>query len=91
LTGIPGEKNCQVKYIVRTEDIRAGDIIVTSGLDQLFPKGLILGRVLRVVSQVKGNFLFVEVVPECQLSHIEEVLIFQKRPPLPDLEESRDG
>ena len=46
----------------RNEDIRAGDIIVTSGLDQLFPKGLILGRVLRVVSQIKGNFLFVEVV-----------------------------
>jgi rod shape-determining protein MreC len=91
LTGIPGERNCQVKYIARTEDIRAGDIMVTSGLDQLYPKGLILGRVLRVVSQIKGNFLFVEVVPECKLSHIEEVLIFQKRPPLPDQEESRDG
>ncbi|MCJ7833219.1 MAG: rod shape-determining protein MreC, partial [Deltaproteobacteria bacterium] len=28
LTGISGEGNCQVKYIARTEDIRAGDIIV---------------------------------------------------------------
>jgi len=91
LTGIPGERNCQVKYIARTEDVRAGDIIVTSGLDQLFPKGLILGRILHVVSQVKGNFLSVEVVPECKLSHIEEVLIFQKKPPLPDQEESQDG
>ena len=90
LTGIPGEGNCQVKYVARTEDVRAGDIIITSGLDQLYPKGQILGRVLRVVSQTKGNFLFIEVVPEVNLSQIEEVLIFQKRPPLPDQEESRD-
>jgi rod shape-determining protein MreC len=87
LTGIPGEKNCQVKYVARTEDILPGDIIITSGLDQLYPKGLILGRILRLNSRGKGNFLFVEVVPEVKLSQIEEVLIFQKRPPLPDQEE----
>jgi rod shape-determining protein MreC len=91
LTGIPGGGNCQVKYIARTEDIRAGDIMVTSGLDQVFPKGLILGRVLRVDSKVKGMFLFVEVVPECKTSQIEEVLIFRKKPPIPDQEQPQDG
>ncbi len=91
LTGIPGGGNCQVKYIARTEDIRAGDIMVTSGLDQVFPKGLILGRVLRVDSKVKGMFLFVEVVPECKTSVIEEVLIYRKKPPIPDQEQSQDG
>jgi rod shape-determining protein MreC len=91
LTGIPGEGNCQVKYIARTEDVRAGDIMVTSGLDRLYPKGLILGRVLGVDTKVKGNFLFVEVVPECKLSQIEEVLIFQKRPPIPDQENIQGG
>jgi rod shape-determining protein MreC len=91
LTGIPGGGNCQVKYIARTEDIRAGDIMITSGLDQVFPKGLILGRVLRVDSRVKGLFLFVEVVPECKASQIEEVLILQKKPPIPDQEKHQDG
>jgi rod shape-determining protein MreC len=90
LTGIPGGGNCQVKYIARTEDIRAGDVIITSGLDQVFPKGLILGRVVRVDSKVKGIFLFVEVVPECKASQIEEVLIFQKKPPIPDQEKTQD-
>ena len=80
-----------MKYIARTEDIRAGDIMVTSGLDQVFPKGLILGRVLRVDSKVKGMFLFVEVVPECKTSQIEEVLIFRKKPPIPDQEKTQDG
>lgn len=91
LTGIVGEGNCQVKYLARTEDIRAGDIIITSGLDQVYPKGVILGRVLRVDSKVKGIFLFVEVAPECKASQIEEVLIFQKKPPIPDQEKSQDG
>jgi hypothetical protein len=33
-----------------------------------------------VVSQVKGNFLFVEVSPQVNLGQLEEVLIIQKKP-----------
>lgn len=90
LTGILGEKKCQIKYVARSEDIQPGDIIITSGLDRLFPKGLILGRVLRIDPKVKGNFLFIEVVPEVKLAVIEEVLIFQKKPPLPEQLEADD-
>jgi len=70
---------CQIKYVSRNDDIQTGDIIITSGLDELFPKGITLGRVKRVVSQVKGNFLFVEVSPQVNLGQIEEVLIIQKK------------
>ena len=90
LTGIPGSGNCRINFVARTEDILPGDIVITSGLDQLYPKGLILGRVLRLDAKVKGSFLFIEVVPEVKLSQIEEVLIFQKRPPIPDQEEGDD-
>jgi rod shape-determining protein MreC len=71
---------CQIKYVSRNDDIQTGDTIITSGLDELFPKGIILGRVKRVVSQVKGNFLFVEVSPQVNLGQIEEVLIIQRKP-----------
>ena len=70
---------CQIKYVSRNDDIQTGDPIITSGLDDLFPKGITLGRVKRVVSQVKGNFLFVEVSPQVNLGQIEEVLIIQKK------------
>jgi len=70
---------CQIKYVSRNDDIQTGDPIITSGLDELFPKGITLGRVKRVVSQVKGNFLFVEVSPQVNLGQIEEVLIIQKK------------
>jgi len=91
LTGISGQRHCQIKYVARTEDIKPGDIIMTSGLDQLFPKGLMLGRVLKVVPQAKGNFLFIEVVPEVSLSEIEEVQIIPRKPPIPDQESAPDG
>ena len=71
---------CQIKYVSRNDDIQTGDPIITSGLDELFPKGITLGRVKRVVSQVKGNFLFVEVSPLVNLGQIEEVLVIQKKP-----------
>lgn len=71
---------CQIKYVSRNDDIQTGDTIITSGLDELVPKGITLGRVKRVVSQVKGNFLFVEVSPQVNLGQIEEVLILQKKP-----------
>ena len=58
---------CQIKYVSRNDDIQTGDPIITSGLDELFPKGITLGRVKRVVSQVKGNFLFVEASPQVNL------------------------
>ena len=71
---------CQMKYVSRNDDIQTGDNIITSGLDELYPKGITLGRVKRVVSQVKGNFLFVEVSPLVNLGQIEEVLVIQKKP-----------
>jgi rod shape-determining protein MreC len=78
-TGSP-EGYCQIKYVSRNDDIQAGDIIITSGLDRHFPKGLYIGRVKRVISQTRGNFLFVEAVPEVDLGRIEEVQILPKKP-----------
>ncbi len=78
---------CQLKYVSRNDDIQTGDTIITSGLDELFPKGITLGRVKRVVSQVKGNFLFVEVSPQVNLGQIEEVLVIQKKPRFASLED----
>jgi rod shape-determining protein MreC len=91
LTGVPGQSHCQMKYVAATSDIKPGDVIITSGLDNLFPKGLILGRVLRVVPQAKGSFPFIEVIPEVPFSQIEEVQVITRKPPIPDQENLKDG
>ena len=91
LTGIPGDSHCQMKYVEGTSDVKPGDVIITSGLDKLFPKGLILGRVLKVLPQAKGNFPFIEILPEVSFSQIEEVQVITKKPPIPDQENPKDG
>jgi rod shape-determining protein MreC len=61
-------------YISNTEEVNIGDVILTSGLDGIYPKGLPVGR---VVDSQKGRtgFRTVKVEPGADLVRIEEVLI----------------
>jgi rod shape-determining protein MreC len=64
----------ELNYINNSEQVEPNDLIVTSGLDGVFPKGLALGR---VVESRKGNSVFrlLRVEPMADLLHVEEVLI----------------
>jgi rod shape-determining protein MreC len=59
----------------RSEDIQPGDRLITSGLDGVFPKGLMVGTVIKVNKQHLGLFQFVEVLPAVQSSRAEEVFV----------------
>jgi rod shape-determining protein MreC len=66
----------QLKYVSNLEDVEAGDLVVTSGIDGIYPKGLAVGRVLSVVN---GSGLFKEATlsPGADLERLEEVLILR--------------
>jgi rod shape-determining protein MreC len=66
-------------YISNTEQVNPGDVVVTSGLDGVFPKGLLVGK---VVDSRKGKSVFrvIQVEPFVDLLRIENVLIL-KNPP----------
>jgi len=69
-----GDPLLELKYIGNTDQVEVNDVVVTSGLDGIFPKGLPLGR---VVESQKGKTVFrlVRVQPVADLIHIEEVLV----------------
>lgn len=69
------ENGLVLKYMKRSEDIQVGDRLITSGLDGVFPKGLMVGTVTKVNKQNLGLFQFVEVLPAVQPSRVEEVLV----------------
>ncbi len=74
-----GDPLLDLNYVSNTEQINVGDLIVTSGLDGIYPKGLPVGR---VVESRKGNstFRIVKVQPEADLVHFEEVsLVLPKK------------
>lgn len=69
------ESGTVLKYVKRSEDVQEGDRLVTSGLDNIFPKGLLVGTVIKVRKQSRGLFQTVEVWPAVQAARVEEVLV----------------
>src|SRR5215469_3333467 len=63
--------------IMPDEDVKLGDRVLTSGGDQIFPKGLHVGNVAKVSRG--AEFLQVTVKPASALNHLEEVLIIIKK------------
>jgi rod shape-determining protein MreC len=68
-----------MKYVDRSEDVNPGDTIVTSGLDGIFPRGLLVGEVTAVRREGPGLFLTVEVEPAADFHNLEQVLVVTQR------------
>ena len=64
-----------MKYLPEQADIQPQDVVVTSGLNGMYPKGLIIGEVVEVGKEFSGLSLYALVRPAVRLSNIEEVLI----------------
>jgi rod shape-determining protein MreC len=68
-------EQCLFKYVLRKHDIEIGNIVVSSGLDGVFPKGLAVGYVSAVIKPKSGIFQEVTVTPYVDFEKLEEVLI----------------
>lgn len=70
-----GSRGMIFKYISKTQDVKEGDIIVSSGMGGVFPKGMLIGQVIGVDRKDAGLFLKINVAPYTDLSKLEEILI----------------
>lgn len=73
-----GYRKCQLKYIPYDEEVTVGDIVISSGLDELFPKEIPVGYVSRVDKKSTGLFQYIEVLPFVDTTKIEEVAIIKR-------------
>jgi rod shape-determining protein MreC len=76
-----GENRCQLKYLLRTEEVAVGDAVVTSGLGGNFPKGLMVGEVKKVDKKGHGVFQYAELVPSVDMTELEEVFVIMEPVP----------
>jgi rod shape-determining protein MreC len=65
---------CQLRYLDDQADVQVGDRIITAGLGEPFPKGLVLGEVTAVARDAVAGTAQVRVKPAAQLGRLEEVL-----------------
>lgn len=69
------DDTCQLKFALRTDDIQPGDVLISSGLGGIFPKGIPVGSVLNVNRKPFGITQDVEVKPSVDFAKLEEVLV----------------
>ncbi len=72
-TGKPD--GARLEYALRSEDMIEGDLLVTSGTDGIFPRGLPVGKVTQLRRSAHGLFQDAVVVPAVDPTRVEEVLV----------------
>jgi rod shape-determining protein MreC len=65
----------RLKYLHRSDDVKDGDLVVTSGLDNIFPKGFPIGNVIQVEKKNFGIDQKVDLQPVVDPSRLEEVFV----------------
>lgn len=75
IIGGVGSRGMVLKYISKTQDVQEGDVVVSSGMGGVFPKGWLIGKVIHVDRQEAGLFLKIKVAPFVDFSKLEEVLV----------------
>src|SRR5919197_990205 len=69
-----GEDRLRMENVSEASDIVVGDVVVTSGIEGIYPKGFIIGRV-DTVEKNGPSYRSITVKPAVDFSSLEEVLV----------------
>lgn len=75
-----GRGRMELRYMPAHADIRAGDRLLTSGIDRVYPAGIPVARVIRVSRSQSGPYLRVECAPLAGLDRSRAVLVLIAEP-----------
>lgn len=78
VSGIGKVDELSLDEVPNSTDIKAGDILVTSGLDGRFPAGYPLAKVTKVEINKQSYFATVTAVPVATLTNLQDVLLIWK-------------
>jgi rod shape-determining protein MreC len=84
-----GESHLQLEFVSEAADVAVGDLVVTSGIEGIFPKGFTIGRV-DAVEKTGPAYKRITVMPAVDFSALEEVLVVLTPTPAREAEESHE-
>jgi len=79
------EGKLTLDFVSAETTVRAGDVVISSGMGGVYPKGLIVGEVTRVRSAPSALYQDIEVTPSGRLTGLEEVLVLVSVPAAADI------
>ncbi len=74
-----GDGSLRMEYVPATSDVTPGDLVVTSGIDGIYPKGFVIGTIEQV-DRGGGGYHQITVRPAVDFTRLEEVLIVRTPP-----------
>ncbi|WP_291988971.1 rod shape-determining protein MreC [Candidatus Accumulibacter sp. ACC007] len=77
-----GNGELELRFMPLNADIRSGDVLVTSGLDGIFPPGFPVATVVHIASDTTYTFAQIRCSPVAGVEHFSEVMILDPRPPV---------
>jgi rod shape-determining protein MreC len=80
----------RMDYVPGTADVKQGDIVVTSGIDGIYPKGVVIGTV-DAVERGPGTYHRITVRSAVDFSRLEEVLVVTTPTPAKVAEDDEKG
>lgn len=69
-----GDDRLRLEYVSEVFDIVVGDLVVTSGIDGIYPKGFVIGQV-ESVDRAGGAYKKITIKPAVDFTRVEEVLV----------------
>jgi rod shape-determining protein MreC len=81
----------ELPYVPQNYDVKVGDVLVTSGLGQVFPFGLPVARVTKVERDPTQPLARIVAVPLARIEADREVLFIWSRPGHPAAPASADA
>lgn len=73
-----GDGMLRMQYVPSAADVRVGDLVVTAGIDGIYPKGFVIGTVTGV-TRATGVYQDIGVRPAVNFATLEEVLVVRGR------------
>ncbi len=85
LQGMGDTSQLVVRYLPTQADIQVGDVLITSGIDGVYPAGIPVGRVLKIEHDPAYPFAKVICAPVAGIDNHKQLLILSTPTPLPEL------
>ena len=80
-----GTDQLEFEFVVRGGDVVVGDVVITSGLGGVYPKGLRIGEVVEISDPAGGLLQTADLRPAVDFGRLEQVFLMMRRGPTMDL------
>lgn len=86
--GVEGGAAMELRFMAGNADVQVGDLLATSGVDGVYPPGLMVARVTQVDRRSDAGFARIVLVPTAAMDNLRHLLVLEpltlQMPPRPD-------